>query len=125
MELQAEHLVRTLPRDSRVMATIFPLPDSRVLIQHMIDRACIGYCFSYGNYEPGTGLFRVRGDEEGAYNLGDYGLAVDMEEGHYVVQPRDLPLYQVYQCTNTGTELCVAPLKAGEENDSMGVYGRD
>lgn len=125
IEMQAERLVRTLPRDSRVMATIFSLPDSRVLIQHIIDRACIGYCFSYGNYEPGTGLFRVRGDEGGAYNLGDYGLAVDMEEGHYVVQPQDLPVYQVYQCTKSGTELCVTPLHAGEENDSMGVYGRD
>jgi hypothetical protein len=124
MEAQAEQLVRTLPRDSRVMATIFPLPHSRVLIQHMIDRACIGYCFSYGNYEPGTGLFRVRGDRDGAYNLGDYALAVDMEEGHYKVQPEDLPVYQVYQCTKSGTVLCVAPLHAGEENDAMGVYGR-
>ena len=124
IEAQAEQLVRTLPKDSRVMATIFPLPHSRVLIQHMIDRACIGYCFSYGNYEPGTGLFRVRGDRDGAYNLGDYGLAVDMEEGRYKVQPEDLPAYQVYQCTKTGTVLCVAPLHAGEENDAMGVYGR-
>lgn len=125
MEAQAEKLVHALPRDSRVLATIYPLPDSRVLIQHMIDRACIGYCFSYGNYEPGTGLFRVRGDEGGPYNMGDYGEAVDMEEGHYKVQPQDLPAYQVYQCTKSGTELCLAPLNAGEENDAMGVYGRD
>lgn len=125
MEAQAEKLVRSLPPNSRVLATIFPLPDSRVLIQHTIDRACIGYCFSYGNYEPGTGLFRVRADEGGPYNMGDYGEAVDMEEGHYIVQPQDLPAYQVYQCTKSGTELCLAPLNAGEENDSMGVYGRD
>jgi hypothetical protein len=125
MESQAEKLVHSLPQNSRVLATIFPLPDSRVLIQHMIDRACIGYCFSYGNYEAGTGLFRVRGDEGGPYNMGDYGEAVDMEEGHYIVQPQDLPAYQVYQCTKSGTQLCLAPLNAGEENDSMGVYGRN
>ncbi len=125
MEAQAEKLVRSLPKDSRVLATIYPLPDSRVLIQHMIDRACIGYCFSYGNYEPGTGLFRVRGDEGGPYNMGDYGEAVDMEEGNYKVRPQDLPAYQVYQCTKSGTELCLAPLDAGEENDAMGVYGRN
>lgn len=125
MEVQAEKLVRTLPPNSRVLATIFSLPDSRVLLQHMIDRACIGYCFSYGNYEPGTGLFRVRGDEGGPYNMGDYGEAVDMEEGHYIVQPQDLPAYQVYQCTKSGTELCMAPLNAGEENDAMGVFGRN
>src|SRR6185437_12146296 len=116
MEAQAEKLVHSLPRNSRVLATIFPLPDSRVLIQHTIDRACIGYCFSYGNYEPGTGLFRVRADEGGPYNMGDYGEAVDMEEGHYIVQPQDLPAYQVYQCTKSGTELCLAPLNAGENN---------
>lgn len=125
MEEQAEKLVRTLPPNSRVLATIFSLPDSRVLLQHMIDRACIGYCFSYGNYEPGTGLFRVRGDEGGPYDMGDYGMAVDMEEGHYIMQPQDLPAYQVYQCTTSGTELCLAPLSAGEENDSMGVFGRN
>ncbi len=125
IEAQAELLVRTIPRDSRVMATIFGLPDSRVMIQHMIDRACIYYCFDYGNYEPGANLFRVRGDEGGYYNMGDYGDAVDMEEGHYIVQPEDLPAYQVYQCTTSGTVLCITPLRAGEENDAMGVFGRN
>jgi len=124
MELQAEQLVRTVPRDSRIMATIFPLPDSRVYIQHMIDRACIGYCFDYGNYEPGTNLFRVRGDGGGAYNMGDYGLAVDMEVGDYIVDPDDLPAYQVYQCSASGTDLCIAALHAGEQNNSMGIYGK-
>ena len=28
---------------------------------HMIDRACLGVCYSYGNYEPSTDQFRVRG----------------------------------------------------------------
>jgi hypothetical protein len=63
--------------------------------------------------------------ERGPYNLGDYGLAVDMEEGEYVVQPEDLPLWQVYQCTKDGTELCIAPLHAGEKNNEMGVYGSE
>jgi hypothetical protein len=125
VEVRAEQLVRTLPRGSRVMATIFAPEDSRVYIQHMIDRACIGYCFDYGNYEPGTGLFRVRGDQGGAYNLGDYGLAVDMEEGTYVVEPEDLPVYQVYQCSKEDwTALCVTPLHAGEENNAVGAYGK-
>jgi hypothetical protein len=125
IELQAEELVRTLPRDSRVMATIYPLPDSRILIQHIVDRACIGYCFSYGNYEPGTGLFHVRAVPGGPYALGDYGLSVDMEEGVYVVQPRDLPVYQVFQCTVSGTVLCVRPLQVGEKNNRLAVYGSD
>ncbi len=125
IEEQADELVRTLPRDSRVMATIYPLPDSRILIQHTIDRACIGYCFSYGNYEPGTGLFHVRAFPGGPYTLGDYGESVDMEMGEYVIQPRDLPVWQVFQCTTSGTVLCVRPLQAGEKNNRLAVYGAE
>ncbi|HEX4075747.1 MAG TPA: hypothetical protein VHX49_10140 [Candidatus Acidoferrales bacterium] len=122
MEAQADRLVRTLPKNSRVMATIDPPDDSRILIQHIIDRACVGYCFSYGNYEPSTGVFRVRSTPGNPYVLNDYKQAVDMEDGDYSVQPQDLPLYQVYQCDDTDTVLCIRPLAAGEDNDEMGVH---
>ena len=45
-----------------------------------------------------------------------------MEDGDYSVQPQDLPVYQVYQCDDTDTVLCVVPLEAGEDNDEMGVH---
>ncbi|MGA9940113.1 MAG: hypothetical protein WBP92_17840 [Candidatus Acidiferrales bacterium] len=122
MEAQAERLVRTLPKNSRVMATIDPPDESRILIQHMIDRACVGYCFSYGNYEPSTAVFRVRSTPGNPYVLNNYKQAVDMEDGDYSVQPQDLPVYQVYQCDDTDTVLCVVPLEAGEDNDEMGVH---
>ncbi|HXX43433.1 MAG TPA: hypothetical protein VEJ38_01800 [Candidatus Acidoferrales bacterium] len=122
MEAQAVHLVSTLPPNQRVMATILPLKGSRILIQHIIDRACIGRCFSYGNYEPGTGLFRVRALPGNPYVVSTYDEAIDMEHGGYIVQPRDLPLYQVYQCGAAGTELCIASLKAGEANDDLGEH---
>jgi hypothetical protein len=122
MEVQAERLVRTLPKNSRVMATIDPPDESRILIQHMIDRACVGYCFSYGNYEPSTAVFRVRSTPGNPYVLNDYKKAVDMEDGDYSVQPQDLPVYQVYQCDDTGTLLCIRPLEAGEDNDEVGVH---
>ena len=122
METQAEKLVRTLPKNSRVMATIDPPDDSRILLQHMIDRACVGYCFSYGNYEPSTAVFRVRSTPGNPYVLNSYERAVDMEDGDYSVQPRDLPVYQVYQCDASGTRLCIAPLAAGDDNDQLGVH---
>ena len=122
MEAQAERLVRALPRNSRVMATIDPPDESRILIQHMIDRACIGHCFSYGNYEPSTGVFRIRSTPGNPCVLNNYDQAVDMEDGDYSVQPQDLPVYQVYQCDATGTHLCIHPLEAGEDNDQMGVH---
>jgi hypothetical protein len=122
IEAQAEKLVRTLPRNQRVLASIFELDDSRILIQHTIDLACIGHCFSYGNYEPGSAVFRVRATEGNPYVLPDYETATDTEEGTYVVEPQDLPIYQVYQCTDTGLDLCIRPLTAGEENNRLGVY---
>jgi len=122
MEQQVVRLVSELPPNRRVMATILPPAGSRVLIQHIVDRACIGRCFSYGNYEPSTGLFRVRALPGNPYALSDYGLAVDMENGEYTVQPEDLPVSQIYQCSVSGTELCIRSLAAGEDNDRLGVH---
>jgi hypothetical protein len=122
MERQVVQLVSKLPANQRVMATILPPPGSRVRIQHIVDRACIGRCFSYGNYEPSTGLFRVRALPDSPYVLSDYDLAVDMENGEYTVQPEDLPVYQIYQCSLSGTNLCICSLEAGEDNDRLGVH---
>ena len=122
IERQAERLVHTLPPNQRVLATILPLPGSRILPQHIIDRACIGYCFSYGNYEPATEVFRIRARPGNAYVMTDSDDTVAMEEGSYVVRPEDLPAYQVYQCELNGTTLCIAPLEVGEENDDLGVH---
>jgi hypothetical protein len=121
MELQAEQLERTVPRNSRILATIKPLEGSRILVQHVADRACIGYCFSYGNYEPSS-EFRVRAMPGNPYVMSDYDLVVDMEDGSYEVQPEDLPAYQLYQCSDDGTKLCIRSLAAGEENDRLGVH---
>lgn len=122
MESQIERLAGTLPPGQRVMGTILPPGDSRIPIQHILDRACIGRCFSYGNYEPGSGMFRVRAVPGNPYVLGSYTLAVSMEEGDYTVQSEDLPLYQVYQCSMSGTDLCITPLEDGQDNDEMGVH---
>jgi hypothetical protein len=125
MEQQVVRLVSQLPPNQRVMGTIEKPDDSRVLLQHILDRACIGRCFSYGNYEPSTGLFRVRASPGNPYVLSSYDDAVDMENGEYVVQPEDLPVYQVYQCGPAGSELCIRSLQAGEENDRLGVHPDD
>jgi hypothetical protein len=124
MELQAEQLERTVPRNSRILATIKPLEGSRILVQHIADRACIGYCFSYGNYEPSS-EFRVRAMYGNPYVMSDYDLVVDMEDGTYEVQPQDLPAYQIYQCNDDGTKLCIRPLAAGELNDRLGIHPDD
>jgi hypothetical protein len=125
MEDQVARLVRTLPKAQRVMGTILAPEDSRVSIQHILDRACVGYCFSYGNYEPGCKMFRVRANPGNPYVLSDYSLAVEMEDGDYEVQPADVPVYQVFQCGTTGANLCIHSLEVGEENDDLGVHPQE
>ncbi|MFZ1974526.1 MAG: hypothetical protein WAU89_16905 [Candidatus Acidiferrales bacterium] len=125
MEAQVERLVRTLPPNQRVLGTLKPFPGSRILIQHMLDQACIGHCFSYGNYEPACAQFRVRTTPNNPYAMFSYELTSDTEDGTYEVQPRDLPAYQVYQCSLSGTDLCIRPLAAGEMNDRLGVHPDD
>ena len=122
MEANVERLVRTIPRDQRVMATIVTFPGSRVLIQHIVDRACIEHCFSYGNYEPATQQFRVRARLGNPYVMTNDRDTAAMEEGFYSVRPQDLPAWQIYQCSLAGTDLCIRPLGAGEDNDETGVH---
>jgi hypothetical protein len=64
-------------------------------VGHMIDRVCIGRCFSYGNYEASTAQFRVRATAANPYVVFRYGDSIDIQLGRYVVKPSDLPLYKV------------------------------
>ena len=123
MEIEIARLVRTLPPGRRVMGTILPPRNSRVTIQHILDRACIGYCYSYGNYEPGSKMFRVRAVPGNPYVLANYDLAIEMERGHYLVRAADLPVDQVYPCGSSAADLlvrkfCIAPLQVGEQNNA-------
>lgn len=122
MEATVERLVRTIPRGQRVMATIVTFPGSRVLIQHIVDRACIEYCFSYGNYEPATQQFRIRARLGNPYVMTNDRDTAAMEEGFYTVRPQDVPAWQIYQCSLTGTDLCIRTLGAGEDNDETGMH---
>jgi hypothetical protein len=125
MEAQVERLVATLPRGERVTATIWAPPDSRVpYIVHMVDRACVGKCFSFQNYEAPSGEFRVRVRKGGSpIATDDPNSSQEMEAGEYVVQPSDLPMAQIYQCDdNDLTRLCLRQLAAGEVNGRIGYH---
>jgi hypothetical protein len=87
------------------------------MIQHTVDRACIGYCFSYGNYEPSSLQFRVRARAGNPFVLANFNDASATERGEYVVQPKDLPVFQIYECDGDRTaDLCMHLLVAGEKN---------
>jgi hypothetical protein len=130
MQDQADRLVSQIPARQRVTYTIWSLPDSRLyFIGRMVDRACVGRCFSYQNYEPSTLQFRIRarpGNPIVAPSTEEVDL---MESGLYIVRPSDLPMHQMYQCDARRTVLCMRELHAGEENGRLGfnpgVYRAD
>ena len=108
--------VRTLPPNARVIGS-FAIRDSRILIGHIVDRACIGHCFSYGNYEPSTRQFRVRVGRENPFVTPDSRDSRRMELGEYVVKPSDpSPIYQVYSCGPKQDGICVRELAVGTQN---------
>jgi hypothetical protein len=122
MEAQAEKYERVLPPGQRIVATIWPLRGSRVLIDHFVDRACIGQCYSYGNYEPSSGQFRVRASPGNGIAITNFPDTDAIESGTYVVQPQDLPMFQIFQCNANMIELCMRELVAGETNGRIGLH---
>jgi hypothetical protein len=114
MEARVETLVHTIPPGQRILLTIAQPLNNRFSSKHILDIACPGYCFAYGNYEAPTGQFRVRANSGSPIIAADLRDAEAMEEGRYVVQSRALPLFQIYQCGSAGTDLCIRPLQAGE-----------
>jgi hypothetical protein len=119
MEANARRVVQTLPVGTRVVAVANPPGDWRIeFIHHSIERACIGRCFSFANYEPSSLQFRVRA-LPGSYFVTDSAdKSEEMSSGDYVVQKSDLPLTSIYQCNEVDfTQLCALPLREGRKTE--------
>jgi hypothetical protein len=87
--------VAQIPERQRVIAG-FDHPGLRVnALAHMIDRACVGRCYSYSNSEPSTAQFHVRVTGPTPIVAATYKDSFDMQTGTYVVKESDLPLYQL------------------------------
>jgi hypothetical protein len=121
MEEHASELVSTLPYGSRVVATIWTAPGSRVAALQTVDRPCIARCFDYSNYEPSTKQFRVRAEQGNLIAVASSADGLAMREGRYVVLQKDLPLTEIYQCDPVDlSRLCLRPLVAGERTGRIG-----
>ena len=121
LEANAEKLVENLPAGTRVIVTARAPEGSRIpFIGHSVERACIGHCFSYANYEPASGEFRVRVREGSPVATSSTDLAEDMASGEYEVDDADLPITQIWQCDEKDlTRLCIRDLLAGETNGRL------
>jgi hypothetical protein len=94
-EDQLDRVVARIPPGQRVLLSV-DVPGSQVnALAHMIDRACIGRCWSYANYEPPSGDFRIRIVGATSLIAPTDGEASRLEDGSYVVKPNDLPLAQI------------------------------
>jgi hypothetical protein len=105
-----------------VIVTIRAPANSRIaFVSHAVERACIGHCFSYANYEPSSGEFRVRVRQGSPVVASSTDDAEDMASGEYEVDDTDLPLKQIYQCDEKDlARLCIRDLEAGEVNGRIG-----
>ncbi len=118
LEDRLDAVVAGLPPGQRVISSL-PSRTLRFLcFQHDLDRACIGRCFSYGNYEPSSGQFRVRVAAPNEIVL-DSAADVDaVASGTYLVRPRDLPISLIFLCSSSRypnhDDVCLRPLRAGE-----------
>jgi hypothetical protein len=69
--------------------------DLRIGVAHVVDRVCVGRCYSYANYEPSTGQFRIRVTGPTSIVAASVPDSSSMETGKYIVREGDLPLYRV------------------------------
>jgi hypothetical protein len=92
LEDRVDSLAAQLPAGARVVS---PLIDESVRVNslsHMIDRACIGRCFSYANYEASTAQFRVRAIPGNPYVAASYRDSWEMQVGRHVRRATEPPL---------------------------------
>jgi MFS family permease len=116
LERTMTRAVQLLPPGARVITAInLPPQESRISISHLLDRACIGHCYSYGNYEPGSGQFRLRAVRRNAIATASWQNAIQMESGNYLPERSEQPLYSLYFCQPGSRDLCMAPLPARED----------
>ncbi|HTT64496.1 MAG TPA: hypothetical protein VMG35_21740, partial [Bryobacteraceae bacterium] len=72
VEIQMEQAVAQLPPGQRVVSALADTGSRVPTMAHLVDRICVGRCFSYANYEPATAQFRVRAERENAFVVPNY-----------------------------------------------------
>jgi hypothetical protein len=113
LEDQVQHVIQPLKPGDRVVGAIDD-PALRVnALAHMVDRACIAHCSSYGNYEPSSGQFRIRATGRNALVTANDLDSAHMEAGTYIVQPGDVPFYRI--TADPGGTLHLESVPAGKQ----------
>jgi hypothetical protein len=110
-EDRMNEVLAQLPAGQRVISPILD-PSLRVnALAHVIDRACLGRCYSYANYEPSTAQFRVRAVAANPYVAENYADSFELQLGRHMVRPQELPMYRV--AVNRAGQMRIESLQAG------------
>jgi hypothetical protein len=115
LEERMEELVSRLPAGQRVVTAVMDLQVATNPTTHMIDRVCLGRCYSYGNYEPSSAQFRVRVNGTSPLVVATDEDANALQNGTYVVKAGDLPLFQVVADPNG--KLGLRQMWAGQKSE--------
>ena len=107
-------LLRDVAPGQRVIASIEDTGTRLSALMHVVDRACIGRCWSYANYEASTRQFRVQAAAPNPMVAWSALAVSQMEKGGYVVRPEEAPLAAVCACAPMGPRFCLRMLRAGE-----------
>jgi hypothetical protein len=109
-EKRIENVVKTLPKGTRIVTGIRELdsPECRVLSGHLLDRACVGSCFSYANYEVSSRQFRLKGNPGNGIVTTSFVDSILLENGSYVPKSYDPPIIELVRCQSE-SGLCVQP----------------
>lgn len=105
-------LVASVPYRARVVDRS-AFANTRVIYDHMVDRYCTGHCWSYANYEPSSGQFRVRAVARNPVVLSSWSDRRRVADGTWIVSPDEDPIYQVEPCARG---FCLRRLEVGQPN---------
>lgn len=108
----AGRVLATLPSSTRVIGAA-AFPSARVNLRHVVDRYCLARCWSYANYEPASGQFRLRATGPNPLVMHDFRAIRDVYFGRYVVRPGDLPAVELSAC-DSDAGYCLRTLAAGD-----------
>jgi hypothetical protein len=113
IERKMVQAIASLPPGARVVATV---RDARLFVpalQHLVDRACIGRCFDFADYEPPTAQFRLRAMLGNPYVMTSVDDVLALENSGYVWLRRDIQLYRLQPCP-ASSDICVSVVPPGE-----------
>jgi hypothetical protein len=108
-------VVSSLPPGQRVVAAVGDSGSRLNGLERVLDWACIGRCFDYGNSEPTTRAFRVRvtGANPAVDQTGK--VAFDVRYSRHTVTPAEAPLYSICPSSVPGQRFEARRLEAGEK----------